>query len=39
VLGGLGSRGGRVLSATAAPLAWALRSCGMAGLGSAFRLD
>jgi hypothetical protein len=34
VLGAVGPRGGRVLSAAAAPLAWALRACGMGGVAS-----
>ena len=38
-LGVMGARGGRVLTAAAAPLTWALRACGMGGMASYFALQ
>ncbi|HVS38581.1 MAG TPA: hypothetical protein VMS17_23700, partial [Gemmataceae bacterium] len=35
----LGARGGRILSAGAAPLIWALRACGLTGIASFFALQ
>ena len=39
VLGALGARGGRVLSAVAAPLTWLMRICGLGNFTALFYLQ